>query len=907
MKPFLIAVVLLWPVPCWAAANAWLDPPPPGNAYPAGEEDRQYAMLADDLAHREHFRQVAGQTFRREALILDTDRDPLDVVLRRTEALLADLCGVPGAADLRAKAAALGQLRAEAQRTAVADAAARRALFDRACHLRRQIAFENPLLDFRDILFIKRQRSCFNHMCDQFYGIAQRPGGGLFVLRDAFGPGAKLRDVLAGSVVAGGRLQGQALSGGPRRSWNLVLDFSGNLSGEQTDGGSFLSPALSYDGRSVTFAYVECRGGRQHLVHTDPERGHWDPGRCYHVFQVGVDGKGLRQLTDGTWNDFQPCWMPSGRIAFISERRGGYLRCGRACPTFTLFDMAAGGDGLRCLSFHETNEWNPAVTHDGMLVYTRWDYVDRNAMIAHNPWITTPDGRNPRAVQGNFTPRYTRPDMELDVRPVPGSHRFVATAAGHHEQAFGSLVLLDPRVEDDERMSAVKRLTPEVGFPESQGGAECYGTAWPLSEDYYLCAYDPAHVAALNPGGMAGPGDPGTGYPNGPSPRSPNPLGFYGLYLVDSFGNKELIYRDPGIGCLSPIPVAARPAPPIVAETAVVDCPPPTTAKGDSPIFATTPTNADQRFASVPGRCPVVPAKTGRVPPAPGETPPATVAVANVYRSSANWPPGTKIAALRVYQVFPESLPTVVTPHTGLPIPNTASVNLARAVLGTAPVEEDGSACFLVPARREVFFQALDENGLAITSMRSATQFSPGENATCQGCHEPRHAAPAARTALRATRRAPSPLHADVDGTNPFSYPRLVQPVLDQYCAACHREHAREAPSLEKTLVRFNEGWRPAVYYASYLSLAPKYGFYSYGAGGWDDPKFYRTTPGQFGARASRLYQVLKDGHHGLRLPPEAMHRLTVWLDSCSLFYGVYEEAGQQAQLRGEIVRPTIQ
>ena len=72
-------------------------------------------------------------------------------------------------------------------------------------------------------------------------------------------------------------------------------------------------------------------------------------------------------------------------------------------------------------------------------------------------------------------------------------------------------------------------------------------------------------------------------------------------------------------------------------------------------------------------------------------------------------------------------------------------------------------------------------------------------------------------------------------------------------------------------------------------------------------PKFYQTTPGQFGARASPLYQLLRKGHYDVHLPPEAMHRLTVWLDSCSLFYGVYEEEGQQAQLRGEIVRPTLE
>jgi hypothetical protein len=284
----------------------------------------------------------------------------------------------------------------------------------------------------------------------------------------------------------------------------------------------------------------------------------------------------------------------------------------------------------------------------------------------------------------------------------------------------------------------------------------------------------------------------------------------------------------------------------------------------------------------------------------------ATIGVVNVYRSLKAWPEGTKITALRVYQVLPQSLPSNSTAHTGVPIPDTASVNLARMILGTAPVEKDGSAYFVVPAKRELYFQALDENGLAVTSMRSGTQFQPGEQATCQGCHEPRGTSPINNTLL-AMQRAPSRLTPDVDGTQPFSYPRLVQPVLDQYCVACHRQNPLKAPSMERTLVTFKEGWRPASYFQSYLSLARPYGFASYGARGWEDPKFYRTTPGEFGARASKLYQMLAKGHYDVKLPAEDLHRLTVWLDSCSLFYGVYEIEGQAAQLRGEIVQPTLQ
>ena len=171
----------------------------------------------------------------------------------------------------------------------------------------------------------------------------------------------------------------------------------------------------------------------------------------------------------------------------------------------------------------------------------------------------------------------------------------------------------------------------------------------------------------------------------------------------------------------------------------------------------------------------------------------------------------------------------------------------------------------------------------------------PGEKATCQGCHEPTHTAVGAAdtgTPL-AMRRPPSRLAADADGTNPFSYPRLVQPVLDRHCVDCHATHEKKPMSLAA---------EPIVnhWYTSYHNLVKGYGFYNYGNG-------LRTTPGRFGAKASKLYKILKDGHYDVKLSKEEMHRITLWLDSTSMFYGMYEREPGQAQLRGEIAKPTLE
>ena len=68
-----------------------------------------------------------------------------------------------------------------------------------------------------------------------------------------------------------------------------------------------------------------------------------------------------------------------------------------------------------------------------------------------------------------------------------------------------------------------------------------------------------------------------------------------------------------------------------------------------------------------------------------------------------------------------------------------------------------------------------------------------------------------------------------------------------------------------------------------------------------------RTTPGQFGARASKLYGILTKWHYGVKLSPEDMHRLTLWLDLSTMFYGVYEKESGEAQLRGEIAMLPLQ
>ncbi len=711
----------------------------------------------------------------------------------------------------RVDAAKLEPLRTELKRLAVLakeikprsakeERAARRGLYLDARRVVRQVAWLNPALDIDRLLLIKRHdaKGVF-HMCDQYYGFNAVPGGGLFILEDPFGPTPRLVDLLADAVVQRGRLKGRKLTGG-----------------------SVVSPELSFDGKTILFAWSQACG----------KNLEWTPESCYHIFKINADGTGLEQLTDGPWDDFDPCFLPNGRIAFISLRRGGYLRCGRHCPTYTMHSMAADGSDIICLSYHETHEWHPSVGNDGMIVYTRWDYVDRDTNVAHHIWTCYPDGRDPRSFHGNYPiHREDRPWMEMSIRAIPNSPLFVATAAAHHGHAFGSLVLIDPRLPDDRAMSQLTRLTPEVPFPEAEGGKRkirdymVYATPWPLSEQDYLCAYDPA---AKN----------------------------HGVYWIDADGNRELIYRDPSIACLSPIPLRARPMPPVIPTR--------------------TTQAAEDREAGPPRQ--------------------ATIAVTNVYDSDFEWPEGSRVTALRIIQALPKTTAPPNKPRIGV-----AEQTNARAVLGTVPVEPDGSVYFKAPVGKAIYFQALDEQGLAIQSMRSATYVHPGEQLTCQGCHERKRrsqAPPTTGTPLAMT-RPPSKIKPDVPGTNPFSYVRLVQPVLDKHCVSCHQE--REVLDLTGA-IEDKYGWT-----RSYHNLAGQYGFYFHVRNGSIKTGVHggsRTVPGAFGARAAKLMDYLDQDHYGVKLSAEERRRITVWLDCNSEFYGSYEKT--EAQARGEVVWPSL-
>ncbi len=322
--------------------------------------------------------------------------------------------------------------------------------------------------------------------------------------------------------------------------------------------------------------------------------------------------------------------------------------------------------------------------------------------------------------------------------------------------------------------------------------------------------------------------------------------GSSGIYWLDRFGNLELLYREPGIACSDPIPLVARPAPPAIPST--LDA-----ALGDE-----------------------------------GE-----LLLSNVQWSLLGLPEARPIKSLRVFQVLPKTTHVADQPLVGH-----ARQASARMLLGTVPVEADGSAYFRAPAGRPLYFQAVDASGRAVAGMRSVTYLQSGERRGCVGCHEPPATAPATRQP-QAALRAASVIEPGPEGTRPFSFPLLVQPVLDRHCLPCHdgRQH-----TAADRVVLTSEAAGP--YTRSYQSLEPHVAWYSWLGRSIGD---IVTRPGQLGADSSPLLKVLEDANHSkaVRLPDDDRRRLLLWLDANVPFYGTYDPEAQQAQRGSKSAAPS--
>jgi len=683
---------------------------------------------------------------------------PLFTHVEDVPAVLTSVAQVLGDTPDAAAAKRLAELRHRAE----SRGGSWRALFEEASALRDELLLWR--LHFDSLLFVKRKPFFSEQPFMDAHHLYNRPGGGLYRLSPV-------------------RPEGTATP---------VVDSLGE--------GVYRDVCLHWDAGKLLFSFGN-------------GNDNWDGKQSYHVYEVGVEGAGLRQLTSGPKNDCEPFYLPNGQLGFTSDRSEHFVMCGGDRHAPTLFAMDGDGSAVCQLSFNVFNDFNPTVLPDGRILYGRWEYNERSVTSLHDPFTMHPDGTQVAPYYGNAT---IRPNVVMFPRPVPNSDKVMALFTAHHGQTHGPIGLIDETkgVDGDEPLTLLTPNIPVTGEKALDSQYGWYSDPMPLpdadptegTDATYLCSFTPTVQPWLE--------------------RS------WALYVGDRHGNLALVYRDPEISCAEPVPLVSRPAP--------MPLPPAPTDTGA--------TDAE-----------------------------ATLLLMDVYRDLPGVAPGA-VKLLRVLEDVPRK-----SVHTGGVVVTAAtSIYTIKRILGTVPVAPDGSANFVVPANRNVYFEALDENHREIQRMRSVVCLKPSEKRTCIGCHESRMTAPP-NASSAAFRQAPSRPTPPPWGEETLSFLRDVQPLLNAKCVSCHAyDRTANGVILTDDLTdQFTVSYQELL---PYLSTA--------NAMRWDNPDDVSARPPYtYGSAVSRLTKLLEAGHHGVKLTDADWQRLAIWIDANAVYYDRYESA----------------
>ena len=322
----------------------------------------------------------------------------------------------------------------------------------------------------------------------------------LFVKRHPYLSSHNYSDVLDSQFKSGG---GICILEIPRRDGALVPSDARLITLFDGSAGIARDPMLDFKAEKVYFAY---RPEKSPVAGMSP---YW------HLMVVDAKGGQAQQLTDGPYHDYYPCPLPDGGLSFISTRCRARFLCWRP-QAFVLFRMDLDGNNIRPLSYANLSEWTPVVMRDGRILWTRSEYVDKGADFGHTLWAIHPDGTVPELIFGNNTP-----NCYMNAREVPGSPELCCTIVSHGGDHNGPIGLIDPR-RGPYDVSAITSITPDVTpqYNMSWLRHECFRDPTPVSRDYFLVSHAPADR--------------------------------FGVYVIDRYGNRELLYFDPSIGSMTP-------------------------------------------------------------------------------------------------------------------------------------------------------------------------------------------------------------------------------------------------------------------------------------------------------------------------------------------------------------------
>ena len=539
----------------------------------------------------------------------------------------------------------------------------------------------------------------------------------------------------------------------------------------------------------------------------------------YRIYEQDVATGTRHQISDnGPFHDFWPTPLPDGGLAFITTRCKKKFICWRP-QAAVLYRMETDGSRVEPLSYANLTEFAPSVLDDGRILWTRSEYVDKGADYGHTLWTIRADGTLPELTYGNTL---ALPNGFANGRQMPGAgtREVCAIMISHFGDLNGPVALLD-LAKGPHDPSAISNLTPEIPWPGYSPNSEAFREPLPVTRDVILVAHAPQDR--------------------------------FGLYLLDRYGNRELLYTDPSIDSVCPLFFRPRPVPPVMH---------------------------------------------GAIVPALASLNKGQLSVENVYRGLEGQVRPGAAKYLRICQELPTDLRQMpdgsyqadhtpyhqwyASPVDLLYAPFGWPSYVAKGVIGTVPVEADGSANFLAPAGRVLYLELLDDNYNEIQRMRSVVQLRPGERRSCIGCHESRLITPdQSYLKMQAMKKAPAEPVPPPWGAGPFWFERVVQPVLDARCVSCH--NAKTPNKIDLSDTRDKESV-PVSYHNLIFSSTVHYFNYLYQAG-----VPYKAAPYTFGTVKSRLWTILKDKNHAsVKLTPHEEQAIKCWTDLNVPLWGDY-------------------
>ncbi len=301
-------------------------------------------------------------------------------------------------------------------------------------------------LGFKQILLVQRHPYNISHVYT-YHVECFKPGGGIFILT----PDAE-----------GGKME-------------KIFDAAQ---------GEVMDCTLDYSGKEILFSYKKRGiGGLNHMV-TNPE------GR-YQVYRMSLADRKPVLLTDHYSNNFNPCWLPDGRIAFLSDRKLSFAYCFTSSSPL-LYRMDRDGGNVFKMSHGYLNDFTPSVLNDGRIVYSRWEYVDRPACPIQSLWTLNPDGT---LSEGFFGNRVLEPGTFMEARSIGNTRKVLCVMTGHNGCCRGALGVIDASFGSNAQ-EGIRNITPEIHVPPVTGNPGLKGNAlvnrgpyenpFPIDETHFL-------------------------------------------------------------------------------------------------------------------------------------------------------------------------------------------------------------------------------------------------------------------------------------------------------------------------------------------------------------------------------------------------------------------------------------